>query len=476
VKTTHNSNLIRTAAVFALLLPALCLADTVPLAGDAHIKPGNAANFGGLPTINIGGGDGWEGLLLFDLTKLPPGVTGANVGSATLRLFVNNVATAGAIDIAAANAPWAEATVNGSTPPVPGPGAAVALGIPVTTSRVYVSVDVTNQVKAWLNGSPNNGFIITADPGSTNVFFDSKENPSTSRPATLDIEFIGPPGPTGLTGPQGSAGAAGPAGATGTTGPTGPTGPAGATGVTGPTGPTGVTGPQGPTGSPGAQGSAGAAGPIGPTGPTGNQGPAGTAGPTGATGPTGPQGPTGPVGPAGAQGTVGGVGPTGSTGPTGATGAQGPTGAQGVTGGVGPTGPTGLTGPQGPPGPTGAQGITGVTGPDFAHSFALSPTTLNSGDTISGGDTHQIFLVNNGSVSPTVTLPLANSGAGKFITIMGNTAGGGAAHPITINAQGADKIQADGLAPGSQKTSVSKSAPASFISDGVSKWFFYQTW
>ena len=32
-----------------LLLPILAWADTAPLVGDAHINPGDASNFGGLP-------------------------------------------------------------------------------------------------------------------------------------------------------------------------------------------------------------------------------------------------------------------------------------------------------------------------------------------------------------------------------------------------------------------------------------------
>ncbi|HYL75436.1 MAG TPA: DNRLRE domain-containing protein, partial [Bryobacteraceae bacterium] len=235
-----------------LLLSHLAWADTAPLAGDAYINVGDANAYGGLPAINIGGAPNSQGLLLFDLTKLPGGITGNNVTSARLRFFINKVTTAGGINIAAANAPWSESSVNGTTNPVPGPGTAIQNGIAVTTAFVYLTVDVTTQVKAWLNGSPNDGFIITANPGTTSIALDSKEGATTSHPATLEILLIGPIGPAGATGATGATGPSGtvtgPTGPTGSTGPSGATGATGATGVTGGTGPTGPTGPAGPTG------------------------------------------------------------------------------------------------------------------------------------------------------------------------------------------------------------------------------------
>ena len=54
---------------------------------------------------------------------------------------------------------------------------------PVSVAGSYISIPVTNQVQAWLNGAPNYGFIVSAASASTSVFFDSKEASATSHPA-----------------------------------------------------------------------------------------------------------------------------------------------------------------------------------------------------------------------------------------------------------------------------------------------------
>jgi hypothetical protein len=81
----------------------------------------------------------------------------------------------------------------------------------------------------------NNGFMIQAN-ATTSVQFDTKENTSTSHPATLTI-VLANSGPTGATGPTGAASMV--------TGPTGPTGAASM--VAGPAGPTGAIGATGGT-------------------------------------------------------------------------------------------------------------------------------------------------------------------------------------------------------------------------------------
>jgi hypothetical protein len=461
----------------ALLLSNLAWADTAPLIGDAYINAGDANTYGGLSAINIGGAPNSQGLLLFDLTKLPAGVTGSSVTSARLRFFVSKVTTSGAIDLAPANAMWSENTVNGVNNPVPGPGATIT-NIPITTAQVYLTVDVTNQVKAWLNGSPNDGFILTANPGTTSIMLDSKESAATSHAATLEILLIGPAGPTGATGANGATGPTGTV--TGATGPTGSTGPSGATGSTGATGATGGTGSTGPTGGTGPSGATGNTGPTGATGSTGTSGPTGLAGATGATGPNGVTGATGATGAMGITGTAGPTGPTGFTGPTGPTGLTGLIGNTGATGGggpkgpLGPTGPTGITGFQGV---TGGTGPAGATGPAFSNVFSVL-NAIASGGTIPDNTTQQTILVNNSVGPATVTLPNASAQAGMYILINGTQRAPASAvsNLITIQAQGSDKIATRPSAgngnTGLQTSITNGTAPSAFVSDGVSKWYF----
>jgi len=451
-----NTINIASAGCAFLLFSVAMHAQTATLAGDAHITPGNGSNYGALPTVNIGGMANSQGLFLFDLTNVPGGST---VESATLRIFVDKVTTAGSIDIAAANAPWSETTVNGTTPP--GSGAAVQTGIAITTAGVYLAIDVTSQVQAWVNGSPNAGFIVTANPAATSVFIDSKENPATSHPAVLEILLKGPAGAIGPAGPPGATGPAGAAGGHGPTGAQGPAGPAGPAGTAGPAGPKGATGPQGPvgiqglTGIQGPAGSAGPAGSIGDSGPTGSAGPAGpagVAGPAGAQGAAGPQGPQGNPGPTGIQGLKGGPGPAGANGPA---GARGPTGVPGPTGLQGPTGLAGF------PGPTGSPGPPGPTGPAFSNTFAADATYHGSFVIPSASSLHTFLVDPTGGV--TVTLPPASSLAGRLVSIQTKQFVTG--NSITVIPSGADKIFTHNLTAG--VTSVQFGTAAEFISDGT---------
>jgi len=253
-----TKSLVLIPAALALFAPAVLSAADAPLVADTYTSGVNPnINFGGLVNLSVGNAAANNvALVKFDLSVLPS----APISRATLRVFVNKIGTPGAVDVLAVTSPWVEGTITGQFPATL--GGAVATAIPVTTAGEYLTVDVTTLVQNQVFLSsfyPNNGFAIIANASAPNtaIFFDSKENTSTSHPATLDITLAGPQGPQGPTGPSGPTGAAGPTGAQG------PVGPAGLTGAQGPGGPIGITG---------AQGSAGAQGPQGATGPQGAPG------------------------------------------------------------------------------------------------------------------------------------------------------------------------------------------------------------
>jgi hypothetical protein len=341
------------------LVPSAVFAQSVPLAQDSYVVPGNATNYGSATTLNVGGASNDQALVQFDLTQLPVGTTSGSISKATLILFVTKMTSAGTVnfDTVSASTPWSELTVNGNSGV--SPGSVVATSVAINAANDYIAVDATAAVQGWVTtpGS-NNGFLITPNAG-VNISFDSKESTTTSHPAVLIITLVGgggTPGATGATGPTGSNGSSG------ATGPTGATG-AGTTGATGSTGATGVgtAGATGPTGATGA-------GTAGATGPTGSNGNAGATGPTGATG----AGTAGATGPTGSNGTAGATGPTGATG-AGTTGATGPTGANGTNGSNGAAGPTGA---QGPAGTNGSNGATGPTGPAGSGGTGASPSGI----------------------------------------------------------------------------------------------------
>jgi hypothetical protein len=409
MKTTASSRTTRLAAAgLALLLPALALADSAKLAGDAYVNPGDGANYGTLPTVNVGGAAASSGLLLFDLTTLPS-TTG--VAWARLRVYVDTVNTSGTLDLGAASGAWTETTVNGL--------GGVTVGSTIATASIgstgYVTFDVSSQVSAWLAGAPNYGFILTADAGtpSLSIAIDSKESPSTSHPAVLEVVFSGAAGSEGLEGIPGTLGESGPAGATGPAGPTGATGPAGI---------------QGSTGSPG---SAGAAGPTGTTGPVGA---------------------TGSAGATGAPGLAGAVGATGPTGATGAAGATGTAGSAGATGAIGPTGAPGSAGP------------AGAIGAPFSNVFNASSSSGSY--SIPDSTTDSVFFTSSGG---SVALPTAASQTGrKLWIVMTNISG---ANHFTVTSSSSN-IFTSGTCPVDPcvgVATVSFDSAAQFFSDG-SRW------
>ena len=405
MKKTNLSDKVRLAAMgCVLLVPISMWADSGTLTGDASVDSGSA-NYGGLPTLNVGGGI-WSSLVQFDFSSIPTGI----VAKATLRLYVNKVTTPGTVDLGTANGTWNESTVTGAT----APGIGSALGSAPISTTGFVTFDVTAQVAAWVGGSPNNGFILNADPGTPAVYvnLDSKENASTSHPATLEIIFRGANGATGPTGPQGPSGAAGPAGAVGVAGAAGPSGAAGATGPTGASGPSGASGPTGPNG------------------------------PTGAS----PAGAAGLAGPAGAGGTAG---PTGATGPKGASGATGTIGTQGSPGAAGATG---------------ASGVAGPGGPGFSNIFSMD-TTVHGGSFIMPDNTTSVTLVTGAA---TVTLPNGTV-AGKKIWIVTTTPG----TTFTIQRQASDVIFRSGFPtqPDPGETSFSSQFAVELWTDGLHHWY-----
>lgn len=389
----------------SVLLPSLQAADA-RLAGDTYISSASAAsNFGTATNLVVAPGN--AALIQFDLSQVP---ASANVASAYLVVYVNKVSPGGTLNFATVTAGWSELGVTFNTQPTVG---ATFASASASVGNTFVLVDVTSVVQSWL-ATPATNFGIEITGASVQI--DSKENLSTSHPASLQLTITGPAGATG------ASGAIGPPGATG------PTGPAGATGAAGPQGATGPTGPFGPTGPSGAIGAQGLAGPVGPTGPTG------------------------PVGATGATGTAGAAGLAGFQGPS---GPRGPTGPAGVQGGAGATGPTG---PFGPAGPVGASGANGPT----SNKFNMDPTPRTTGYTIPDTDQFLFYLINNtASANATINLPHATVAGKMVILIAANAAASSGIQPAVQG--GNTLVSNNGGAPGVTKVIA--------LSDGAGKWY-----
>ena len=252
----------------AVAVDALLLQDTF-VDNLATGKPApNATNYGNAADLRIlkAAGRTERVFLKFIFATLPPGTAAADVTQARLRLWVNSTSGLfGSITLTPVTSAWDELALKDNTSGGLGFGLPKISELPISTNNNFISIDVTDWVKGWLNGSlPNEGFMIEAAASATtmSIAFDSKESSLTSHEPQLEVSLskIGPPGPTGSPGPQGPqglqglTGAEGPAGAIGPAGPKGDPGSAGATGPQGPAGPIGLTGAAGPAGQDGAQG------------------------------------------------------------------------------------------------------------------------------------------------------------------------------------------------------------------------------
>jgi hypothetical protein len=401
----------------AILVPALSAAEA-PVVADAYIAAATPdTNFGN--AVNLIVAPNSTGLVLFDLSSLPPSTT---VSKAYLRLYVNKVVTGGTVNFVSLTQPWSESGVTWNLGPAQ---TAAFASTTVSVANMFVLVDVTTQVQGWLAAPATNSGLGIVAAGATSIQLDTRENTATSHQAALEIAVVGPPGAAGASGAQGLAGAVGPPGAAGPAGAKGATGPAGATGVAGAAGTIGTSGPAGPAGAPGSQGPNGATGPAGPTGPSGPSGATGAAGAAGAVGATGPSGPSGPPGVTGAQGTAG---PAGATGPTGAQGANGPT----------------------------------------SNHFNFNTVTQGSPFTIPPTDTFVYYVGNNPNATTPAIFNLPTAAVkGKLLVLFAANTFSTAGNRVQINSTGTDTILGTGPAA---VTTVASQRPIMVQSDGNGHW------
>jgi hypothetical protein len=228
------------AAMLMVLSAGAAHATEGVVVGDAYVNSAHpATNYGALSNLYVN--NNGTALIQFDLSALPTGTTASQIGSASLKLYVNRINTSGLVNIQPVYSSWSESSVTYAT--IPTMGAAVASFTPATAEQ-FIVIDITSLVQGWVT-TPSSNFGVALSSASGDIVLDSKENDETSHAAHLDITVVSQ-GPAGATGPQGPQG---PQGATGSPGATGSTGPQGAQGPQGPQGPQGATGATGPAGS-----------------------------------------------------------------------------------------------------------------------------------------------------------------------------------------------------------------------------------
>jgi hypothetical protein len=177
-------------AVTFLLLSAQVWAETVslPLTDDAFVigvRP--AANYGAWDDIVVTSYGPKQGLVRFDAASL----AGLDISSATLKLYLNEMAEGGAISIHAITSTWNESSVTWDNQPPAESTPTIVVNFGITEQGLVVNFDVTSVVERWADGSlADSGFlIVTAD--NMKAYFDAKEK-TGGIPALLEVD-TGPP-------------------------------------------------------------------------------------------------------------------------------------------------------------------------------------------------------------------------------------------------------------------------------------------
>ena len=188
-------------AAILVLRPGAGNTDTLHATDDTYVDLVlTGENFGTNPNlviqnVNIGkkGGEN-EVFVKFDLSPLLDDATGdplvEEIDKATLRLWVEQVQVAGSVELHRVDGSWDESTLSASSAPATTFLDNVAISL--ADEKHFVTVDVTDVVQDWLDGTePNNGIALLPYVTDVKVRLDSKENSQTSHPMEIEVALVG---------------------------------------------------------------------------------------------------------------------------------------------------------------------------------------------------------------------------------------------------------------------------------------------
>ncbi len=114
-------------------------------------------------------------------------LTSADILGARLTLYFPSVIKPGKLGLHVVNQAWSEKFKGSAAAPT---FAAAFATIPAESviGKNFVTIDVTAEVQAWLNGTADDGFAVDAPDQIADVFIGAKEGPGSGYPATLEIE------------------------------------------------------------------------------------------------------------------------------------------------------------------------------------------------------------------------------------------------------------------------------------------------
>ena len=218
-----------------------------------------------------------DGFARFDLSSLPANLDIEEIEKATLKLWVKKVEEEGDIDFYLVESDWGEDTLTAQTTPDIDWFYFATVSLTAAEEGTMVEVDVTDELKDWLDGVVTNYGIAIRPYYRTAVALASKEDAnstgSTSKAMDIEVALPDPDDPCDCPpGPKGEKGDTGPPGEKGEKGDPGEQGPPGEKGEKGDPGEQGPPGEKGDRGQRGLQGPKGSTGPKGAAGQPGLQG------------------------------------------------------------------------------------------------------------------------------------------------------------------------------------------------------------
>ena len=198
------------AIFLSVFLTASGVAQAPPSADSYVSSAMPAANFGTSPILPVQ--PGTTSFIRLNLGALP---ASAKIAKATLRLYVDAVATPGAFDVFAVNGNWSESELKFNNAPAVGASATEGQPIALTKASVnqFVLVDMTSLAQGWLNGSiPNQGVALALTSADGSFAFDSKESTGTGHQPELEVVLEGAGGVLGASAGTSTVAAATPQG------------------------------------------------------------------------------------------------------------------------------------------------------------------------------------------------------------------------------------------------------------------------
>src|ERR1039458_6115413 len=110
--------LVSSAVLISTFIFGASLADgQITPSADAYTNTASpTTNYGGAATLNVESAS-QTAYIRFDLSAIPTGYTSANIAKASLKLYVNAVATAGSFNVDYVDGAWTESTINANLLP-----------------------------------------------------------------------------------------------------------------------------------------------------------------------------------------------------------------------------------------------------------------------------------------------------------------------------------------------------------------------